>query len=431
MGNRTALLAALGVDNFGSGLFLPLALVYVTRDLGLPLGTAGAMVALGTLAGLAIPPLAGRLVDRTGPRPVVIAAQLIQALGAAGYLAARDAGAVLLAAAALAAGQQLFYSSLFALISDVAGNVPSDRPFAVANMVRAASFGLGGLAGAGLLTSAGVASARLAVGADSLSFVLCALLLAGLVRLPRGPLPPAPPGSPPPAARRGGLLADRPFLALIVVTGLVVLAVDFFLTGLPVFVLERLHGPLWLPGTALALSTALASAGGTAALRATRHVSRIAAMRRGAALYVAWAAASLAAAVLPRAWRPADLLAATVLMSAGGLLFGSRAVALAEAAAPPAARGRYLAAYQYAFTVAGVLAPALVAMYSIAVWLPWLVVGLCSSAAIAGLRALASRLPVAALPPEPPPASRRPRRSARPRAPVPEAVRAAVAESPP
>jgi hypothetical protein len=78
-----------------------------------------------------------------------------------------------------------------------------------------------------------------------------------------------------------------------------------------------------------------------------------------------------------------------------------------------------------------VLAPALVAMYSIAVWLPWLVVGLCSCAAIAGLRALASRLPVVALPPEPPPASRPPRRPARPRAPAPDAVRAAVAESPP
>lgn len=36
MRNRTALLAALGADNFGSGLFLPLVLVYVIRDVGLP-----------------------------------------------------------------------------------------------------------------------------------------------------------------------------------------------------------------------------------------------------------------------------------------------------------------------------------------------------------------------------------------------------------
>jgi hypothetical protein len=52
-----------------------------------------------------------------------------------------------------------------------------------------------------------------------------------------------------------------------------------------------------------------------------------------------------------------------------GLLF-MRANALAEAIAPPAVRGRYLAAFQYAFTVPGVIAPAVVALFSVAVWLP-------------------------------------------------------------
>ena len=56
--------------------------------------------------------------DRIGPRPVVIAAEVIQAVGALVYLAARDAGAgagpgaavlvVLVAAALLGGGQQLF-----------------------------------------------------------------------------------------------------------------------------------------------------------------------------------------------------------------------------------------------------------------------------------------------------------------------------------
>jgi hypothetical protein len=54
MRNRRALLTALAVDNFGSGLFLPLSLLYVTRVVRLPLATAGTVVALGTLAGLAV-----------------------------------------------------------------------------------------------------------------------------------------------------------------------------------------------------------------------------------------------------------------------------------------------------------------------------------------------------------------------------------------
>ena len=43
MRNRVALLTALGVDNVGSGLFLPVALLYVTRVVGLPLATTFAV----------------------------------------------------------------------------------------------------------------------------------------------------------------------------------------------------------------------------------------------------------------------------------------------------------------------------------------------------------------------------------------------------
>jgi Na+/melibiose symporter-like transporter len=163
--SRAGLLIALGVDNFGSGLFLPMVMIYVTRIVGLPIAVAGAVVAGGTVAGLAMPLVAGRLVDRVGALRVVVGAQVLQALGAVGYLAARGAAAVAVAAVLLAAGQQLFYSSLCALISDVADDGPKDRPFAVAAMVRSACFSLGGLAAGGLLSVLGRTAYRIAVGA--------------------------------------------------------------------------------------------------------------------------------------------------------------------------------------------------------------------------------------------------------------------------
>ena len=124
-------------------------------------------------------------------------------------------------------------------------------------------------------------------------------------------------------------------------------------------------------------------------------------MALGAALFAAWSAASLAALAVPSGWRPAEMLAATVVMAVGGLLFQSRVNALAEAAAPAAARGRYLAAFQYAFTVPGVLAPAVVALFPVAVWLPWLLVGAAAGLAVLGLRILGRHLPAAALRPGP------------------------------
>jgi Na+/melibiose symporter-like transporter len=388
-----ALLIALGIDNFGSGLFLPLGLVYATRVVGLSLGAAGTVVSLGTLAGVTSPVIAGRMVDRFGPKPVIIGAQLVQALGAVTYLLARGAPAVLVAAMLLAVGQQAFYSSLFALLSDAAGGGPRERPFTVANMVRSGCFGLGVLAVAGLLTAAGTAALRAAVAADAGSFLVCAGMLALLVRLP-----PRQNAGHAPGGRAGRVvLADRPFLALIAVAGLVMVAGDFFLTGMPVYVLEVLRLRPWLPGTLLAVQTFLASAGGTAALRATRGLSRLGAMQWGAALYGLSCLASLAAILFPPGWRPAQLLAATLLVTAATLVFGARANALAEAAAPPPARGRYLAAFQYAFTAAGVIAPAVVALFSVAVWLPWVLTAVTSAAAVAALRPLARRLPAAAL----------------------------------
>jgi len=392
--DRVALLAALGIDNFGSGLFLPVALLYVIRVVGLPLAVAGPVVAVGAVAGLGVPPVAGRLVDRVGPLRVVVGAEVLQALGAIAYLAARGAVVVAVAAVLLAAGQQLFYSSLFALISDVAGDGPKDRPFAVAAMVRTACFSLGALAAGGLLSATGPAGYRIAVAADAVSFVACALVLALLVRVPR----PQHQATRMAAANSRGLWSDWPFLAVIVATGLAALSVDFFLSGMSFYMLGKLHTRPWLPGAALALAAGLSSVGATAALRVTRRLCRTTAMVLGAALFAVWCGACVAALAVPPRWRPAELLAATVVMALAALLF-QRANALAEAVAPSALRGRYLAAFQYSFTVPGVIAPAVVALYSVAVWLPWLLVGVSAGLAVLVLHWLGGHLPANALRP--------------------------------
>lgn len=378
--SRFSLLIALGVDNVGSGFFLPLTLIYVTRVVRLPLGTAGTIVALGTLAGLLVPPLAGPLVDRVGPKPVVIASQLIQAVGATVFLVADGVFSVAVATVALAAGQQLFYSSLFALISDVAGDGPKDRPFAVVTMVRAGCFGLGGLAAGALLATAGNDGLRMAVVVNACSFAVCALLLAAFVRPGHHPVP---------DGRPVRLRADRRFLSLIAITGLVALSTDFYLVGLPVFVLDVLHGPPWLPGVLLALSTTVNATCATLALHATRTMTRIAAMTAGTVVVVVWCVVCLAAPAVPAGWLPGVLVSTTLLFAGAGLLFGTRANALAADLAPAAGRGRYLAMFQYAFTVPGVLAPAVTGLFSVAAWLPWVVVGSCAAVATAGLRRFA------------------------------------------
>ncbi|MFL6120195.1 MFS transporter [Actinophytocola sp.] len=280
----------------------------------------------------------------------------------------------------LAAGQQLFYSSLFALISDVVGAREKDHPFAVVGMVRGACFGVGGLFAAWLLT---MDALRLAVLLDAVSFVACALVLWFFVRVPHVPV-----------VADGDVVGkvSRRFLLLIAVTGLVALAIDFFLVGVPVYVLD-IGAPTWLPGVLLALNTAVSSTCGTLAVRVTRQLPRTTTLALAGWLLVLWCGLCFFASVLPVGWRVAWLLGSALVLAAGGVLFGARVNALAVALSPAVARGRHLAAFQYAFTVPGVLAPAVVALFTVGNWAPWTVVAVCAGSGAVAFRAFGARLP--------------------------------------
>lgn len=127
-------------------------------------------------------------------------------------------------------------------------------------------------------------------------------------------------------------------------------------------------------------------------MRLTRHLWRTTVLAYSAGFYVVWSLACMSALLIPATWQPAYLLANTLLLAAATMV-GTRVNALAEAAAPRAVRGRYLAAFQYAFTAAGIVAPAAVALFSVAAWLPWLIVAITSAVAGCALPYLARHLP--------------------------------------
>lgn len=406
-------MVALGIDNAGSGLFLPLVALYATAVVGLPLAQVGLALTAGTVVGLAAPLVAGPLVDRAGARVVVITSQLIQAAGLGAYLLADAALGVVVAAALVAAGTQTFYSALFALIADVSPPGPRDRSFAVVDMVRTACFGAGALGAAVLLSVIDTPALALVVLIDAATFLLAAGVLVVGVRTTEHRAPPpaagalaaataasSAPTQPAPAPTAGdGVWRDRPYLALIAVSALLGLPADFFLVGYAIYALDVLEAPRWLPGAGIALLTATGATLAAAVVAATTTWARTRAMAAGGWCLAAWAAATAAALVVPPGWVAPWLLASALVLAAGSLLLGTRANAIAEAAAPPGRRGRYLAAFQYAFTLAGLGATALVSAYAIAPWLPWAVVLLAAVVATTCLPALSRRLPTHAIHP--------------------------------
>jgi Na+/melibiose symporter-like transporter len=289
----------------------------------------------------------------------------------------------------------MFYSSLFMLISDVVGDGPKDQAFTVVAMVRAATFAFGALVFAAFLSTTGPAVYRMAIVVDVVSVVIAAAVVAVGLRTPA--MPPQQTAARPARLAGAAVLRDRPYLGLIAVTMLFALPQDFFLVGMPVFTLDILGSPPWLPGALLVLLTVIGSTAGTLALHWTRRWSRVKAMQVAAIAIALWCAASVAATPPPTSWRTWYLLGCAILLAAAQLVSAGRVNALAEAATHPQARARYLATFQYAFTIAGVLAPAVVALFSVAVWFPWLVLAAAAGAASVGLRYLGAHLPSHAL----------------------------------
>lgn len=348
---RAALLAALGIDMAGQGLFAPISLLYFKAVTDLSLPTIGLLISVATLASLPVPVVVGHLVDRYGPRGIVIAAQVIQGLGFSAYLGAHGPVSVLLPALIVAVGQRMFWCSVFTLVTEVAppGRGALDRTFALFSMVQSAGFGVGTLV-AGVTLSAGPHIYRVVVIVNAASYLVSAATLLLVPRVPRIKADKIP-GS------YRDLLRDRPYLGFIAVNGIFNLVAVMVGTAVPVYVVEGLPAPAWLVGPLLTVNTILLAVGQTTAVRLVRHLPRTRALAVAGALMTAWAIAMALAVKVPGALLIGYLPLAMALFAAGELIMAPVANALASASAPDHLRGRYLSVTQYGFTVAQIIAP--------------------------------------------------------------------------
>src|SRR5829696_2943101 len=129
-GNRRwAFLLAVGVSDIGTGLYLPVAVLYLV-DRGIGQALTGSILAIAALISLPLPALVGHLVDRFGARPVLASAMWLQAASMFCYLLVTGPAMAGVAAVLGAVGLRVFWSSVFALASELAGKTSSDRFFA-------------------------------------------------------------------------------------------------------------------------------------------------------------------------------------------------------------------------------------------------------------------------------------------------------------
>src|SRR5579871_6867424 len=179
------LLAGVALFEVGTGMTLPLVIVYLHQSRGLGLAAAGAAVSAVGAGGLAGTIAAGPLADRLGAGVAAVAGLVVAGAGTIGYLAVHGVATAVAASAAQGAGFAAVWVGVFPLLVRA---VPAERR----GDVLATNYGITNL---GLGMGSTVAGVVLGIApnafgplfvADAVSYAVFAVWLARLGEVRRG-----------------------------------------------------------------------------------------------------------------------------------------------------------------------------------------------------------------------------------------------------
>ncbi len=384
---RYPLLIGLAIDSFGGGCAGPLLLLYFVRVADVPLGTAGTLLTVATMFSLAAPAAVGVVIDRLGPRTLVVGSQFAQGLAFLGFFFGRSLWLLFLCALVMTFGQRVFWSSIFSLLSDVADEGDRDRWFGLGGMMQAGGFGLGALTAGALLAMGGEAPFLIAVAVNAGSFFLAGLLLLRLH--PSHHKGQVQDTGPAPQLRK-----DKPFLILIGANSVLALCTMLIGVGLPVYVADALPAPEWLVGVLLAAVSVVLATGQTLVVRHTERRRRTNVLIVAGVLWAVWGVLMASLLHIPTALVVPGLILATAVFALADVLHAATSNALAAAVAPVVGHGKYLSYWQYSFTFAAVLAPAFFAqLFEVRHELPWLALSALALLAAGTILALDRTIP--------------------------------------
>jgi MFS family permease len=388
---RAPLLAGLMIDSFGGGCAGPLLLLFFVRVADIPLGTAGILLTVATLFSIAAPAAVGVVIDRVGPRNLVVGAQFAQGLAFAGFFFGRSLWLLFLCALVTTVGQRVFWSSIFSLLTDISDPGDRDRWFGLGGMMQAAGFGLGALAAGALLTFDGDRPFLIAMAVNAVTFFIAGILLLRIHGAHTRT-----------AAEEVGsaplLRKDKAFLVLIGANTILALCTMLMGIGLPVYVSEVLPAPKWIVGLLLAGVSVVLATGQTLVVRHTEKRRRTNVMVLAGVLWAVWGLLMAGLLHIPAALVVPGLVVATIVFAGADVLHAATSNALAAAVAPTKGHGKYLSYWQYSFTFASVLVPAFFAqLFEVRHEFPWLAISLLALLAAGTIVALERVLPDAAV----------------------------------
>lgn len=355
------LYAGIAFSALGSGMAMPYLFVYLTQVRHLPPTNVGLVMSWMGVVMLAVSPLVGTLIDRFGPRSVLLVGLVGEAVGMGLVATIHTQLGAWLVASWCAVFSCATFPGTGALITRMVPPASRERAYGVQFMLMNAGFGVGGLVASTLVNLAHPASFEWLYRIDALSYagyiVMLLLLPRGAGRLAADG--DAADGEQPPGWRV--VLRDRTLLLVVGVgTLLLTCAYAQVETGFTAYVVNEAQVQARVLGWAFAANTAVIVAGQLVALRLLAGRRRSSALGLAGLIWAAGWAVVAASGVFTDHWLAAGcVVLGLAVFGAGETIWAPVMPALVNGLADERVRGRYNALAGMTWTISGIAGPAL------------------------------------------------------------------------
>jgi MFS family permease len=139
------LLSTVAIETLGTGLVLPFGFIYLHEVRGFTIETAGSLLAVPAIAGMAVVGPAGALIDRIGARRIILTGMAAQMVGNVVLAFSSTPRVAALALGLLGAASGVFWPGFNAMIGAVVPSAIRQRYFGINFTLINLGIGIGGL----------------------------------------------------------------------------------------------------------------------------------------------------------------------------------------------------------------------------------------------------------------------------------------------
>jgi MFS family permease len=347
----------------GGGLTMPFLYVYLAEVRGIPTTTVGLLFAWMGVLGFAGSPVGGTLIDRFGPRPIIVSGLCVETLGTVALSQVTGTWGAFLVATFLSIGTLGLYPASTAMLTRLVPEERRQKVYGVQFMLLNAGLGVGGVISGLLVDMHDPASFQRLYYLDAASYLG---YVAVVVSLPRGTgaLPAKDPDgivdvlTPQPGWRT--VLRDRTLLRVVVAS---VVTITFgyaqFQAGFSAYVVGVAGvDARWL-GWAFGANTAAIVLGQLVTLRLVKGRSRTRMLALAVAIWAVSWAVIVSSDLVSGSAAVTLVIVGLGVFGVGETLWAPVAPAIVNDLATEELRGRYNALQGMTWTVAMVIGPAL------------------------------------------------------------------------